>query len=108
MGQDRKYTEEERLFALRTVQKFRDRWEVMEQENLQSDVSKKVDRSEYDRIYREHYEGLDQTELDRIVEDAIANAQPVEGEESISEAEKAMIGHKSRFLRILTTFYAPN
>jgi hypothetical protein len=108
MGQDRKYSEEQKLYALRTVQRFRDRWEVMEQENLQSDVGKKLDRAEFDIVYKEHYEALDQTELDRIVEDAIANAQPGEGEEAINEAEKAMIGHKSRFLRILTTFYAPN
>ena len=32
----------------------------------------------------------------------------MEGEEGISDGERNMIGHKSRFLRILTTFYAPN
>jgi predicted phage gp36 major capsid-like protein len=96
------------LFALRTVQRFRDRWEKMEEENLQSDVNKKLERSEYDRVYKEHYEALDQTELDRIVEDAIANAVPGEGEEAISESDKAMIGHKSRFYRINNTFYNPN
>jgi cell division FtsZ-interacting protein ZapD len=102
------FTEEEKLYALRTVQRFRDRWEALEQENLQSDISKKLERAEYDRVYKEHYEALDQTELDRIVEDAILNAQPGEGEEAISNGEKAMIGHKSRFLRMVTTFYAPN
>jgi hypothetical protein len=73
------------MFSLRAVQRFRDRWEKMEEENLQSDVTKKLERSEYDKVYKEHYEALDQTELDRIVEDAIANAVPGEGEESISE-----------------------
>lgn len=33
---------------------------------------------------------------------------PGEGEENVSDAEKAMVGHKSRFLRVLSTFYAPN
>ena len=41
------------------------------------------------------------------MEDAIANAQPSEGEEGITDAEKGMVGHKSRFLKVLTTFYAP-
>ena len=59
MGQDRKFTEEQKLFALRCVQKFRDRWEILETENLQSDVDKKMERSEYDRIYKEHYEPVD-------------------------------------------------
>jgi len=34
MGKDVKYSENQRLFALRTVQKFRDRWEELEKENL--------------------------------------------------------------------------
>jgi hypothetical protein len=33
---------------------------------------------------------------------------PGEGEEAISDSEKAMIGHKSRFYRINNTFYNPN
>jgi len=33
---------------------------------------------------------------------------PADGEEVISEGEKTMVGMKSRFLRISTTFYAPN
>ena len=74
MGQDRKFTEDQKLFALRTIQKFRDRWEVLEQENLKNDIQAKLDRQEFDRTYKEHYEALDQSELDRVVEDAIANA----------------------------------
>lgn len=30
MGQDRKYSESEKLFALRCVQAFRDRWEILD------------------------------------------------------------------------------
>jgi hypothetical protein len=74
LGQDRKFTEEEKLYALRTVQKFRDRWEILERENLQSDVAKKLERAEYEKFYKDHYETIDHTELERIVEDAIANA----------------------------------
>lgn len=59
MGQDRKYSEEEKLAALRTVQSFRDRWEVVEKNNLEADVRKKLDRFDYDRAYKETYEALD-------------------------------------------------
>jgi len=75
---------------------------------LESDVLKKLERQEYDKVYKEHYEAQDQGELDKIVEDAIANHMPAEGEENVSEGEKGMVGHKSRFLRVLSTFYAPN
>lgn len=44
MGQDRVLTEEERLFALRTVQRYRDRWEQSEQDNLRSDIEAKIER----------------------------------------------------------------
>lgn len=42
MGQDRVLTEEERMFALRTVQRYRDRWEQSEQDNLRSDIEAKI------------------------------------------------------------------
>lgn len=60
MGQDRKYTEREKVFALRAVQQFRDRWEALEKENLTNDVMAKMSRSEMDRIYKETHENLDQ------------------------------------------------
>jgi len=108
LGQDRKYTEEEKLFALRCVQAFRDRWEKLEQENLKHDVTAKLDRSEFDKVYKEHYEALDQSELEKIVEDAVANAGSGDGDEPLSDSEKLIIGHKSKFLRIIQTFYSPN
>jgi len=96
------------MFALRTVQAFRDRWEEVEKENLESDVYQKIDRSEYDKSYLANFRELDQVELDRIVEDAVANLPPPEGGEAPSEGEKSLSGLKARFLRLTTTFYAPN
>lgn len=110
MGQDKKYSEEQRLFALRTVQKFRDRWEVLERENLERDVSEKIDRADVDQAYIANYRELDASELDRIVEDAMRNAVPPEDAEEagITEDQKALVGIKARFLRATTAFYAPN
>ena len=73
---------------MRTVQRFRDRWETLEKENLKADVEAKIQRAEFDKTYKEHYETLDQAELDRLVDDAIANAQPAEGEEALTDDQK--------------------
>ena len=53
-GQDRKFKDEQKKFALRTVQFYRDRWEKLEEENLASDINSKLDATEVDRIYKEH------------------------------------------------------
>lgn len=53
-GQDRTFSEDEKKFALRTVQFYRDRWEKLEEENLYSDINGKLTASEEDRIYKEH------------------------------------------------------
>lgn len=92
------------------MQKFRDRWEVLERENLERDVTDKIDRAEVDQAYLANYREIDAQELDRIVEDAMRNAVPPEdGEEGgISEDQKTLVGIKARFLRATTAFYAPN
>jgi len=63
-GQDRKFTDDEKKFALRTVQFYRNRWEKLEEENLSSDITGKLDATEHDRIYKEHQESLDIAELE--------------------------------------------
>ena len=87
---------------------FRDRWEKLEQENLTSDVQKKLDRMEFDKAYKEQYENLDQTEIDRIVEDEVNNSLPAEGEEALTDNDKHLIGMKSRFVQITRGFFAPD
>jgi len=50
---------EERLFALRTVQRYRDRWEQSERDNLKSDIEKKIQKIEQTKIYKEQHEAQD-------------------------------------------------
>jgi hypothetical protein len=71
MGQDREYTEEQKLFALREVQTYRDQWEKIEQENLRADVAAKVDRLEKDGEYKEKHLPEDEKELGKVVDEAI-------------------------------------
>lgn len=108
MGQDREFTEEQRLLALRTVQAFRDRWEALERENLLADVTAKLDRSEGDAVYKEKYEDVDKNELQRIVDEAIASAAPNDGEDAMPEDERGCAGHKAKFVQLTRTMHAPD
>lgn len=107
MGQDRKYTELERLFALRTVRAYRDRWEQLEKENLESDVEKKIERIDGDKYYKENHEIIDQQELDKIVDQHIHEMQPAEGEAPPTESEKQLTAIRSRFVQVTRGFHAP-
>lgn len=71
MGQDRQYTEEQKLFALREVQAYRDSWERIEQENLRADIAAKVERWDQDFHYKEKNLPEDDRELAKVVEEAI-------------------------------------
>lgn len=79
MGQDRTLSESEKLVALRIVQEYRDRWEALEKENLESDVQGKIERAQYTQQYKDAYENMDNQEMERIVEDAVQSALPDEG-----------------------------
>lgn len=41
MGQDQKFTEEQKQFALNVVKRYREAWEKSEVENLKKDVLQK-------------------------------------------------------------------
>lgn len=108
MGQDRAYTDKERVFALRAVQEFRDRWEQLEVENLKHDVQAKIERTEQDKVYKESHDPIDQQELEKKIEEAVSSSAPQEGDEPLTDEDKNMIGLKARFAQITRTFYAPD
>ena len=97
MGQDRAYSPEQKLAALRCVQEYRDRWEALEKENLGADVNAKLERQEMNAVYREHHEQLDTQELERLVEEAVNSAVPDDGAEMLTDDDKKMIALKARF-----------
>jgi hypothetical protein len=59
LGQDRVFTEEEKKFALRTVQQYRDIWERTEEDNLRSDINLHMAAMDFDKKYKESYEVQD-------------------------------------------------
>lgn len=71
LGQDREFTEDEKLFALRTVQFYRDTWEKLEENNLRNDIKIKIQQTAEDKHYKEVQEAQDNQELEAKCEQAI-------------------------------------
>ena len=69
MGQDRGFTDDQLNFALRAAKEYRDRWEVIEQENLKKDIKLRMAQMDLDKVYKEHHETLDAAEFDKQVEE---------------------------------------
>jgi hypothetical protein len=82
MGQDREFTEDEKLIALRTVRDYMGHWKDTEKENLEQDILKRLDSIPRDKEYKDHFESQDLQELERKVEQSL---MPKEGEEPLDE-----------------------
>ena len=104
MGQDRKFTEEERLFALRTIQKYRDRWEQSERDNLKADIDSKINKAETTRIYKETHEAQDIQELEQRAEAAL---HLKEGSDPLTDEQKTAFLKRARLTNLSKTFYDP-
>ena len=71
LGQDRDFTDDEKRFALKTVQHFKETWEQIEEENLRKDVVWKIEANEYDKLYKEHFLIQDEAEIDKNIEEEV-------------------------------------
>ena len=60
LGQDRKFSEKERQYALETVKMFQEIWEKREKINLEKDVLFKINSSDFDKFYKENFEAQDE------------------------------------------------
>lgn len=107
MGQDRIYSEEQRLLALREVQSYRDQWEKVEIENLKADITAKIERSEGDLLYREKHMPEDDKELAKVVEEAVQTAAAAQDDGDVAE-DKEMTALKAKFVTVTRTFHAPD
>lgn len=105
MGQDRKFSQDNRLFALRAVQKFRDRWEESERENLKSDIAAKIQRMESLKIYKEIHEVQDTAELELRAEAIVQNRG---SSEPMTEEMKQHQLKKARLQVLAKTFFDPD
>ena len=103
LGQDREFSEAERMHALRTVQKFRDEWEETERKNLEHDIKRKIGAIESDKHYKEAQDPLDSAELEMKAEQANV---PKEGDAWTEEQRLANLKRMKHQL-LTKTFYDP-
>lgn len=111
MGQDREFTADEVKFALQTVKQYRDIWESREKENLKKDVLFKLTNSDFDKLYKYHYEAQDQQEIEKIIEESVIaeNASKNDqGEDEMNDEEKNALARQIRFKEFTKGFYAPD
>ena len=69
-----------------------------------------MENQDYDKVYKEHFEVQDQQEIEKMVEEAIQNAQnekTAEGEDELTESEKETVAKKTRFEIMTKGFWAP-
>ena len=96
LGQDRSFSEEQRLLALRTVRNYVEKWEGREMANLKNDVMKRFALFAAGKEFVES-EGLVnlQAEEDKYVEDTLnAREEPIAEEEArAEEGKKIRLGH---------------
>lgn len=59
MGQDREFNDADLKLALRTVRNYRDRWEQVEKDNLESDIMLRLLNIAADKEYKENFEAVD-------------------------------------------------
>lgn len=100
MGQDRQFTQEEKDFALNCVKNYRNTWETLEVKNIEHDVQVQISHQAYDKLYKEHYAGRDEAEMEKVINEAIAaaeNVQNQEGDDPLTDLEKEIISRKARF-----------
>lgn len=91
MGQDRQFTTDEVKFALSTIKHFKATWEEIERKNLEIDVNWKIASEDFDENYTEYWRAQDDIEIEKVVDEAILNAQnakTAEGEDELNDAEK--------------------
>lgn len=89
MGQDREFTKDEKLFAIKSVYKFKKYWEDFEKEKLIADrdslVAEKLE--DEDKFNEEIVQGFKEKE-DNMVENKINPPPPEEGKEKPEEEEE--------------------
>jgi hypothetical protein len=90
---------------------YRDIWEEREKLNLKKDVEFKITNSEFDKLYKDHYEALDQQEIEKIIEESIIaeNASKNDqGEDELNDEDKNAVARQVRFKELTKGFWAPD
>lgn len=69
MGQDRKFTDEQKMYALNAVYQFRTQWENFEMEKLEADRDAWVKEREHDaEVFTEEFKEQQKEKEEQLVE----------------------------------------
>ena len=104
LGQDRCFSKEQVDFTLDIVKKYTKEWQRIEHDNLKSDIERKLNDMEMERVYKESNEALDLAELERRAEEATV---PEEGKEPLTDDERTQIMQKTKFELLTKQFKDP-
>ena len=102
LGQDREFTQDEILFAQRTIRDFAKAWEHIEHKNLEHDVFLRIASIEHDTDYKKTKEPLDNAELEKKVEESIV---PKEGDDPMEEDLKVQTQKRTRHKLMTRAFF---
>ena len=89
---------------MKTTKMYRDEWERIENENLKSDIERKMSNMDAEKMYKETNEALDIAEAERRAEEQTAQA---EGQEPMDEFQKAQAVKKAKWDYLTKMFYDP-
>jgi len=104
LGQDRTFSQEQVQFALDMVKNYTSEWQRIENDNLRSDIERKLSDMDMEKNYKETNEALDLAELEARAE---AACQPEEGKDAPTEDEKVTIMQKTKFDLMTKQFKDP-
>ena len=94
LGQDRTFSEEQKKFALDMVKTYTAEWARIENDNLQSDIERKIGELDSDAQYKELHEAMDLQELENRAADACL---PQEGQDPLTEDERIQRTQQVKF-----------
>lgn len=102
LGQDREFTQDEMLFAQRTIRDFAKAWEHIEHKNLEQDVLLRLASIEHDLDYKKTKEPVDNADLEKRVEESIL---PKEGDDPMEEDVKTQTQKRTRHKLMTRGFF---
>ena len=71
----------------------------------------KITNSDFDKLYKDHFESQDQQEIEKIIEESVIaeNASKNDqGEDEMNEEEKNTLARQIRFKELTKGFWAPD
>ena len=100
MGQDRKFTQVEIDLSLKAISYFVQKWEEQERKNLRDDVSRRVEKSNEDRVFLDRYKAKFEDIQERWIDQNTEETEEPKDESARIEERKRL--RLEFFKKILT------